>query len=329
MKVLLTGATGLLGSNLARRLPDENFEVRALVRDSSNLSAIKNTGAEIFRGNFLNTDDLRKALKGCQVVIHAAANTSQWPTGYEHYRKTNVEATRLLLQESLKAKVERFILVGSANAFGPGTKAVPGDENSSFTLVQSQSGYMRSKYEAQMLVTNFVNDYNFPAIIVNPTFMLGKYDLKPSSGKLLLMAWGKQVMPCPPGGKNFVHVNNVVTGIIRAISQGKPGNCYLMGNENLSYREFFRKMKAVCGFPRHLIRIPRAWIMAAGQAGSIYEKLSGKTSRLNITNASLLCADNYYTAGKAIHELQLPQTPIDQAIADSLEWFEASGYLKK
>jgi dihydroflavonol-4-reductase len=188
---------------------------------------------------------------------------------------------------------------------------------------------MRSKYEAQMLVMDFVKNYNLPAIVVNPTFMLGKYDIKPSSGQLPLMAWGKQVMPCPPGGKNFIHVNDVASGIIQSIRQGKPGNCYLMGNENLSYQEFFRKMKAVCGFPKHLIPIPGAWIMAAGQAGSLYERLSGKISRLNHANAPLLCAGNYYTARKAIKELQLPQTPIEQAISDALEWFEAYGYLKK
>lgn len=328
MKVLLTGATGLLGSNLVRKLAQAGFEVRAIVRESSNLSLLKNTDTEIVTGDLLNPQDLRRALQNCRVVIHAAAHATQWPTGYEHYRQTNVEATRLLLQESKKAGTEHFIYVGSANAFGPGTKKDPGDENTPFTAGQFLSGYMRSKYEAQMLVTDFVNDYGFPAVIVNPTFMLGKFDLKPGSGQLIRMALNKLLMPCPAGGKNFVHVDDVTAGIVQAISLGKPGECYLLGHENLSYREFFKKMKAVCGHPRHLIPVPRPLIKAAGHAGSCYEKISRRAVALNSINAPLLSGNNYYSAQKAIRELHLPQTQIEQAIADAVEWFETNGYLK-
>ena len=284
---------------------------------------------EIIKGSLFRSGDLQKAINGCQVVIHAAANTKQWPTAYECYEKPNVEATSLLLEESMKAGVERFIFVSSANAFGPGTRKIPGDETSAFTSLQYQSGYMRSKYEAQKRVLEFVRQHHFPAVVVNPTFMLGKYDLKPGSGQILLMAHGKRLMPCPTGGKNFIHVKDAAAGIINAIQRGKPGNCYLLANENLSYQEFYRKMNTVCGFPRYLIKLPRPLISAAGLAGSFTEKIRGKANRLNYINARLLCAENYYSAKKAVQELQLPQTPIDQAIKEALEWFEQQGYLGK
>ena len=322
MKILLTGATGLLGSNLVRKLARTGFEVRAMVRESSDLSLLKNTGTEIVTGNLLNPRDIRRALQTCQIVIHAAAHAAQWPTGYEHYRKTNVEATRLLLQESRNAGEERFIYVGSANAFGPGTKTRPGDENTTFTARQYLSGYMRSKHEAQLLVTDFANDYGFPALTVNPTFMLGKFDMKPGSGQLIRMALNKLFMPCPSGGKNFIHVEDVAAGIIQAIKLGKPGESYLLGHKNLSYREFFEKMKALCGYPRHLILVPRPLIKVAGQAGSFYEKMSGKAVPLNAVNANLLSGNNYYSAQKAVRALGLPQTPIEQAIADAIAWFQ-------
>jgi dihydroflavonol-4-reductase len=322
MKILLTGSTGLLGSNLVRKLAQAGYEVRAIVRESSDLSLLKNTDTEIVTGNLFNTRDIRRALQTCRIVIHAAAHAVQWPTGYEHYRQTNVEATRLLLQESKNAGKERFIYVGSANAFGPGTRKDPGTENTPFTANQFLSGYMRSKYEAQLLVTDFAQDYGFPAVTVNPTFMLGKFDLKPGSGQLIRTAMNKLFMPCPSGGKNFIHVEDVAAGIIQAIKLGKPGESYLLGHENLSYREFFEKMKAVCGYPRHLIPVPRPLIKVAGQAGSFCEKISGKAVPLNAVNANLLSGGNYYSAQKAIRELGLPQTPIEQAIADAVEWFQ-------
>ncbi|MGE4585867.1 MAG: NAD-dependent epimerase/dehydratase family protein [Mangrovibacterium sp.] len=327
-KILLTGATGLLGSNLLLALRAQGREVRCLLRPDSQSGLTKQSGAEIIRGNLLRTADVRKALKGCPVVIHAAAHTSQWPTGYVHYRPVNVEATRLLLRESLDAGVERFLLVGSANAFGPGSKIHPGNESFPFLPARYHSGYMRSKYEAQQLVLYFTRQYGFPALVVCPSFMLGAHDLKPSSGQILLMAWKKQLMACPPGGKNFVHVNDVVSGIIRALEAGETGQAYLLGHENLSYAEFFRKMKTVCGYPKRLLPIPRALICGAGHAGSLFELLSGKPAPLNRVNASLLATANYYSPAKAVEQLQLPQTPVEQAIADALNWFDRTGRLK-
>jgi len=300
-----------------------------MVRERSNLLSLKGTTPELFIGSFLNPTDLKKALVDCQVAVHVAANTSQWASDYEDYRKPNIDGTRLMLEACLNAGIERFIFVGSANAFGPGSQEAPGDESTPFTKLQRQSGYMRSKYEAQQLVLDFHRKHNFPAIVVNPTFMLGKHDAKPSSGQMLLMAHGKKLMPHPTGGKNFVHVEDVATGIVSAIEKGRSGECYLLANENLSYQEFFSKMQTVCDWPKHLVKLPKPLLNLAGQAGTWYERLSGNPAKLNDINAKLLQADNYYSPAKAVRELQLPQTPVEEAIKDALVWFEENGYLKK
>ncbi len=326
MRTLITGSNGLLGSNLIRELAQQNYTPKAMVREGSNLLSIQNTNVELFKGNLLSSDDIRNALSDCKIVIHAAANTSQWPNNFEHYKEINIEATQLLLEESLKAGIEKFIFVSSANAFAPGSIESPGDENSPITEAQLKSGYMRSKYEAQKLVLSFAKEHQFPAVVVNPTFMLGKYDAKPSSGQMLLMAH-KKWMPCPPGGKNFIHVEDVASGIVSAIEKGENGSCYLLANENLSYYEFFSKMKAVCGLPKQLIRIPKTFVSAAGRAGNTYEKIGNSPAKINRVNAKLLIAENYYSNKKAIEELQLPQTPIETAIKDALDWFGENGYL--
>ncbi|TDO62284.1 NAD-dependent epimerase/dehydratase family protein [Sunxiuqinia elliptica] len=327
MKVLITGANSLLGSNLTRKLLQANYSVKALVRPNSNTLSLEGTDAEIIRGHFTNRGDLRQALTSCSAVVHVASNTAQWPSAYEHYYQTNVAGTQIMLEESKTAGIEQFIFVGSANAFGPGSKQSPGDENSAFQKVQYQSGYMRSKYEAQQLVLNFQRKHHFPATVVNPTFMLGKFDAKPSSGQLLLMAYPKSVFFSPAGGKNFVHVEDVATGILHAIIRGQAGQCYLMGNENLSYREFFESMKQVTGYPKQLIKLPKTVVTGAGNIGSIWEQLTGKPAKLNAINARLLTTDNYYTAAKAVNELQFPQTPINKAISDAVAWFNEFGYL--
>lgn len=326
MKVLVTGANGLLASNLVRELLHSGYEVRGMVRESCNLLSLKKVDVELFKGEITNPTDVRKAFAGCEVVVHAAANTSQWPTNYEAYKKINVDATRLILDEAIRRNVERFIFVGSANAFDPGPKEAPGTEDSSFSP-KGKSGYMMSKQVAQNLILGEFHRSGLPALVVNPTFMLGKYDAKPSSGQIILMAHQKSLMAYPSGGKNFVHVADAARGIANAISMGTPGECYLLAGKNLSYREFFEKLRLVYGYPQRLARIPRAAIRLAGNLGSLYETLSGKPAKLNSVNARLLCTDNYYSPDKAIRELNMPQTPVSQAIEDALEWFSQYGYL--
>ena len=326
MKVLITGANGLLGSNLVRHLLHEGYDVRAMVRERSNLISLNNVDVELFKGDILIPQDVRKALDGCDIVIHAAANTSQWPTDYTYYKRVNVDATQLLLDESMNSGIERFIFISSANVFGHGTKEQPGDETKLSAI--SQSGYVHSKIISQERVLAFHKKNNFPAIVVNPTFMLGKYDLKPSSGQMLLMASERNRMLVPSGGKNFIHVKDVSLGIGRAIENGVPGCCYLLGNENLSYSEFYHRMQTVSGFPKKILELPNKIVLTSGHVGSLYEKISGNPAKLNATNAQLLCTGNYYSAKKAIREFKLPQTAIEDAISDALDWFRENGYLE-
>ena len=328
MKVLVTGANGLLASNLVRELAETGYQVRGLVRDGSNLLSLNKADAELMKGDLTCRDDLRKAISGCDVVVHAAANTCQWPTNYEAYREINVQATRMIMEESSRRSISRFIFIGSANAFDPGSKKLPGTERSSFSF-EKKTGYMISKFIAQKLVLDESRRTGFPAIVVNPTFMLGKFDAKPSSGQIILMALRNPFLICPPGGKNFVHVKDVARGIVNAIKLGKTGECYLMANENLSYREFFEKLGKTLHITQKYIPLPAGMFYLAGSSGSIYEKITGKPARLDRLNAGLLCSDFFYSPKKAVCELKMPQTPVIHAIEDSAEWFRQHGYLSR
>jgi|WetSurSiteA1Bulk_404760.scaffolds.fasta_scaffold01424_5 dihydroflavonol-4-reductase len=328
MKALVTGANGFLASNVVRELNRRGFEVRAMVRPSANLLSLSGTVSEVFQGYITESRDVMKAVKGCDVVIHAAADTSQHHRGIGPYWQVNVAATLHMLEASFSNKVKKFIFVSTANTFGYGTKDCPGNEDMPAKYPFSLSGYAISKMQAQDLVLGFAQDGRLNATVVNPTFMIGAYDSKPSSGRIITRMYQKKFVLVPPGGKNFVHVADVANGICSAIAKGKSGSCYLLAHENLTYGEFFKKIDEVSGQSRHRISLSPGFLAAMGITGEVFNQIIGR-SDLNRLNAKMLCVGNYYSSAKALKELDLPQTPINTAIADAINWFGSNGYFDR
>jgi len=327
MKVLVTGANGFLASNVVRELNQRGHIVRAMVRSSADLRSLPGTDYELFYGNITNIIHTVEAAKDCDVVIHIAADTSQHHTDAGFYMRTNVLGTFNMLEAALKNNVKRFIFVSTANTFGYGTKSNPGNENMPAKYPFTSSGYAMSKMKAQELVLEYANSGKLETVVVNPTFMIGPYDTKPGSGKIITMIYDKKFVFVPSGGKNFIHVADVAAGICNAIDIGKSGSCYLLANENLSYSEFYTKLAKVAGKLFYQIKLPSGFLHALALLAKLASK-SGFKSDLNPVNARILCVENYYSSAKAVNELMLPQTPVDTAIADALEWFSQNGYIK-
>lgn len=325
MRVLVTGANGLLGANIVRELVKRGNQVRILARENSDLSGIDGVQVERFNGDILDPAAIDKAMEGCDHVIHAAANTSQWPAGYSHYEPVNVHGTRHVIDAVKRYGVSRLVFVGSANAFGNGTRNNPGTELSEFNGFRIGSGYMISKFVAQQFVLSEVERSGLPAVVVNPTFMIGPYDSKPSSGKIILMGMGKRIQALPPGGKNFIHVRDAAIGTCNALTMGRTGECYLLANQNMTYREFFAMLNSITGESPASIGLPGWLLKGIGAGGSIAEKAMRKPAPLSLVNARLLCLDNYYSGQKAVEALALPQTPVETAIREAIGWFRASG----
>lgn len=322
-RVLVTGANGLLGANVARKLLQNGFEVRAMVRPSADLRSLNGVDCEFFRSHLTSREDIDKAVRGCRYVVHSASNTSQYPTAFHHYESVNVESTKLIAEAVKRHQVERLVHVSTANCFGPGSLAEPGDELSEFSLFGYNSGYINSKFVSQQYVLGQAENAELPAIVVNPTFMLGPYDSKPSSGVIILQGLKSGIQLCPPGGKNFVHVRDVAAGIVQALKKGHIGQCYLLAGQNMSYADFYRLLNKVTGHKARQIRIPGPVLKGAGYLGGLWNRLGRTPVPLNYTNAKLLCVPNYYTAEKARLELDLPFTPVEQAIEEAVEWFKA------
>lgn len=322
-KVLITGASGFLGSNLTRELYRMGYDIRIIVRPSANLKGIADIPCDVFFGHIDNSEHVLEAMKGCDIVIHAACITEQWGVSFAEYEKANFTATQHITAACLAHKVEKFIYVSTANTIGPGDKHHPGNELNGFTLFNANSGYINSKYLAQQYVLEQVAASQLPGIVVNPTFMIGPNDVKPSSGKLILYGLKHRLLFYPPGGKNFVHIKDVCRGIINAIEKGKMGDCYLLAGQNLSYGEFFRLLKKISGKRQLLVPIPRFVLKIGGMIGS----LPGISGKLNYSTAYMLCLDNYYTGKKSERELQLHYTPVEAAVSGAFTWFKENNYI--
>ncbi len=329
MKVFLTGTSGLLGSNVLIELQKRDYEVRALFRNEDDARSHREVrDVELFMGDITDAAAMRRGAEGCDVIIHAAADTGLWPSRCRAYEQTNVQGTVNLIEAGKHANVQRMISVSTANALGFGTKEQPGDEHALPQFAEYGLGYMETKHLAQTLLLSEVQKSGFPGLVVNPTFMIGPYDHKPSSGRMVLAVYRGQVPGYPTGGKNYVYVGDAATAIVNAIKQGQPGECYILGNENMSYREAFTKIAHVVGVRPPRFAIPPSLTKAFGMVGSITGTALGTAPKVSYKMARVSCDGHYFTAAKAVRELSMPQTPIDTAIRECFEWFRENEYLK-
>jgi nucleoside-diphosphate-sugar epimerase len=314
--VFITGINGLLGTNLCHDLLNKGYLVTGLVRNKNSFKGKKHKNLKLVEGQLF--DDFLSLLIGVDIVIHAAATTDQSLLNYTDYKKINCNATKLLFNTAIICKVKRFIFVSTANTLGFGSLNLLGTEKSSMNPLFMQSYYAKSKLEAENYLLK--NKHKIETIIVNPTFMLGAYDTKPSSGKIIMMGWKKRFIFYPPGGKNFVHVKDVSLGILNAIDKGVPGEKYLLANKNMSYSDFFKMLNKITNQTPIMIKIPKPFLIAAGYVGNLLRMLHIKTS-LSLTNTKILCIENYFSNNKSMKHLEIKYQPIDNAITDAIDYF--------
>lgn len=329
MKVLVTGASGFLGNNLVKTLAAEGHDVIAVVREARKGNIFSGyPGVKIFSAGLDDIPALTDAAGGCDAIVHTAADTRMWPSesGMQHI--VNVEYTRNVIRVARHADVGKLIHVSTVNALRPGSrKEQPGTEAQVETDSSHPLGYVATKRLAQELVLEAARD-GLPAVVVNPSFMLGPFDYKPSSGALLLALHHGKVPGYTSGGRNFVHVRDVAAGIMAAIAKGRPGECYILGHQNLLYKEFFEIATDVLGKKRIRLFLPGWLAVGYGWANVAWSGISGKTPSLSQHMARAAGEVQFYSPEKAVRELALPQTSIETAIRESYDWFRQQGMLK-
>jgi len=308
-----------LSGHLVHELLRCGYTVRAMMRPGAKAPALAGLDIELMYGNITSKSDVQTAVKGCDVIIHAAADTSQSHHSLNDYYPVNVDATEKIINAASAEGCRRMIFVSTANTMGFGSMLKPGNENTPVSPLFLKSGYAKSKILAQKAMMDAVNDKKIDAVIVNPTFMIGPMDYNPHSGRIFKMLLEKKVVFYPPGGKNFVDVRDAAKGIVNAISKGESGECYLISGVNLSFHDFFLNVKLLSGQNTRLVSVPSPVLKLLGFIGSIFGVL-GINSELNLTNSRILCIGNYFDNSKAVQHLCLPCSGIHKTISDSIEW---------
>jgi dihydroflavonol-4-reductase len=325
-KVLLTGANGLLGSNIAHQLVLKGYQVVVLIRKGSNLAGLKAVDCEIHEGSISDVTDVENAIRECEYVIHCAAKTDQ-KGNFQKFKQVNIHATRILLNLSRKYNIKRFIFVSSANCFTNGLINKPGNEKSNFMPWLKKSGYAYSKFLAQEMVLKDFRESGFPALVVAPTFMIGPRDAKISSGRLLMYGLKSRIVFYPPGGKSFVDVEYAAEATVNALTMGREGECYLIAGENLTYSQFFTIVKSLVSRKIILIPIPRPLLISIAALFGFIQFIFRLSLSFNLTNQRLLCLDNYFSNEKAVRELDLKPTSTETSILKAKSWFELNKYI--
>lgn len=320
MKVLVTGANGLLGHHVVFELLKRNHSVRIVVRNTKNIYFDLNA-VEVFKGNFTDYDCLYQAVQGCEAIIHIAAVTATDLLRYEDYSKVNVDGAALILKVANELNINRIVYVSSANTIGYGSEQQLADECFNIQFPFTGSFYAQSKVAAERLFVEASKGSGKHIVIVNPTFMIGAFDPKPSSGKLMLMGYNKRLLFVPKGGKNFVAVGAVAVAVCNGLTQGQNGNRYLASGINLSFSQFYSLQKQIAGYRQKLIKIPDFILIAIGKIGDGLPKIGIKTE-LCSANLRQLMIQEYYSNKKAQEELNLPETDIKTAINEAVNWFK-------
>lgn len=326
MRILITGADGMLGSSIAKELISRGHTVRAFLLPNSPAISLEGLSIERVHGNILRKEDLDVAMSGCDAVIHAAANTNIWPNRSETVRKVNIEGTKNIIAAAKDASLKRMIYIGTANSFGFGSKNAPGDETKPYASAKYGLDYMDSKREAQLLLLKEVKENAFPALIINPTFMFGAYDSKPGAGAMILAVYGQKVPGYAKGGRNFIYVKDVAIAAANALTQGKIGECYIAGNVNMHYKEAFETIAEVVGVKAPSVYIPPFASELYGYLGSVYGRLFNKVPKVSYPMAAISSDEHFFSAQKAVKELGMPQTDIKIAIKECFDWFKMNGY---
>lgn len=327
MKVFVTGPDGLLGSNLVRELLLQNYDVSALVEKGKKTPTLDGLPIKKIPGCLLNLECIIDATKDVNIIIHCGALTTIYPPRSEIIKSVNITGTHNIIYASKLNKIQRLIYVGSASSFEHGNKKNGGNEFSQYKGYKYGLDYIDSKYYAQMEVLNEIESNGVDGVIVNPTFMIGPYDTKPSSGSMILGLCKQTIPGYTKGGKNFIAVKDVAVGIVNAIKYGKKGECYILGNENLYYKEFFNKVSTTLGIAAPKRKLNQNLVIAFGKMNSYLAKLFKFKPKISYEMAIISNEEQFYSPSKARKELKLPQTPIEKAIKECFEWFKANNYL--
>ncbi len=329
MHVLVTGATGLIGSNLVPILIEQGYKVRALVRDPQKAKLCLNDDVKLYPGHLNDEKALETALKGCKYLFHLAADYRLWVPDPQSMYHSNVDGTRLLMEKAIEAGIQRIVYTSSVCTLGWSHDGNPVNEELVSSLKDMISPYKKSKFLAENAVSRMVRERGLPAIIVNPSTPVGPGDSRPTpTGSMILNTARDGGRFYAETGLNIAHVQDIARGHLLALEKGVIGRRYILGGDNLHLKELFKITAEAAGKPGPMYKIPTSVLYPIAI-------ISEFLARLNIIKEPAATLDSirmaskimFYSSKRAETELGYTHRPAIEAVEDAIRWFRENGML--
>ena len=331
MKAFVTGATGFLGSHVARVLAEQGSDLRLLVRSTSDLRNLEGLNADRVAGDLRDPASIEKALSGCDVVFHVAADYRLWVRDPAEMYRSNVEGTRSLLEAARKQGVRRVVYTSSVATMGFTSKTNYGnvaDEQSPVLLADMIGHYKRSKFMAEQVAVEAARS-GVDVVIVNPTTPIGERDIKPTPTGRIVVDFLKRKFPAyVETGLNLVDATECARGHVQALEKGRAGERYILGGENLTLKQILDRLGAITGLKSPTVKLPYFFALATGVVDEmVMGRLLGREPRATIDAVRMGRKMMFVSSAKAERELGWRTVPVEGALRRSVEWFRANGYV--
>ena len=322
MTTLLTGATGFLGSALARELLKDGRPLKLLVRKNTDTRNIEELDCEVVYGDLRDRDSLKSALVGCKTLYHTAAYYSLWNRDKQIIYDINVQGTRNILQSALESGIEKVVYTSTVGCIGLSQDGSPADEKQPMNPAFLCNDYKLSKYQAEQVALEFFGR-GLAIVIVNPSTPVGPRDIKPTpTGKIILDFMNHKMPAYIDTGLNLIDVNDCARGHILAEEKGQPGERYILGNKNMSLKEILLALETITGIKAPRIKMPYWVAYATGLACEwVSDSITHRPPAVPLAGVKMAKHFMYFDSSKAVRELGLPQNPVDNALAKAVSWF--------
>jgi dihydroflavonol-4-reductase len=328
MLAFVTGATGFVGSHVARVLAEQGADLRLLVRSSSDPKNIQALKAERVVGDLRDPASLDRAMEGCEVVFHVAADYRLWVRDPQQMFRSNVEGTRSILEAARKNHVRRVVYTSSVATMGFTGNGHPADEDSPVSIDKMIGPYKRSKFMAEELAFSASRD-GMDVVVVNPTTPVGEQDIKPTpTGRIIVDFLRRKFPAYVDTGLNLVDVDECARGHVAALEKGQSGERYILGGENLTLKQILDKLANITGLPSPRVKVPYAVALAAGVVDEVVTgRMFGREPRATIDAVRMGRKKMFVTSAKAERDLGWKTVPVDDALRRAVEWFTTNGYV--
>lgn len=329
MKAFVTGATGFLGSHVARALVEQGADLRLLVRPTSDLRNIDGVKADRVAGDLRDAASIEKALSGCEVVFHVAADYRLWVQDPEEMYRSNVEGTRSLLEAARRQGVRRVVYTSSVATMGfrANSSGNVADERSPVGIHDMIGHYKRSKFMAEQVAFDAAKS-GVDVVVVNPTTPIGERDIKPTPTGRIVVDFLKRKFPAyVETGLNLVDATACAHGHVQALEKGRTGERYILGGENLTLKQILDRLAAITGLKSPTVKLPYVFALATGVVDELVTgRFRGREPRATIDAVRMGRKMMFVSSAKAERELEWRTVSVDGALRRAVDWFRAYGY---